>query len=720
VGEVTVVGGWRALVSRAIRKTRRGARVNADAAQITWIADGRGRERFGRELRRLVVWFPVDWLTAAASFYVAYALRFLDDTGSYQLSNGGRLAATVAGMAALFAVVNWGLRIHRRAWQYPAGAEVLLIASSIAVSTVISLAWDLLRPSLPSGRPIPISVVLVGAFFTGLAFTLVRYRSGFVPAMSHLSTRGRGGGGTQTRALVYGAGELGQLLVRRLQTHALGRTYRVVGFVDDDRAKQGMIVHGVPVLGGRNRLQALIEERRVDVLLMAMGQTEGEDMREILNLAHATSAQIKVADDVVDWIGDRYSAALLRDMRPEDLIGRSPVSPDRERCGPLISRQTVLVTGACGSIGSELVRQLLLLEPGRIVALDNNESGLFDLAIEIRALRPDVDLHLVVGDVKSFDQVEEVVRRERPDIIFHVAAYKHVGLMQSHPDQAIWTNVYGTWVVSRVSEAQDVRHLVLVSTDKAVNPSSVMGATKRMAEELVQYQARTRDPARSPLVTTVVRFGNVLGSRGSVIPTFEKQIALGGPVTVTDSKVTRFFMHTAEAAGLIIEAAALGGTGDLFMLDMGERVRIDDLARKMIRMRGLRPNVDVDIVYTGLREGEKMHEELTYGHEERLNTSHPRIFRVHTDSATSHRGGAIVETIERYFDRVIGRGELTSALSDIVADVLHRQDPPPRHDAGTADLVVHTLVESSPRASTSSSNQATPEGAISQPGSART
>jgi FlaA1/EpsC-like NDP-sugar epimerase len=395
-------------------------------------------------------------------------------------------------------------------------------------------------------------------------------------------------------------------------------------------------------------------------------------MRDILAVAQGTAAQIKVAHDVVNWMGDRYSAALLRDMRAEDLIGRQAAHLDHERCHDLVGGRTVLVTGGCGSIGSELIRQILALQPARIVAVDTNESGLYDLAVEIKALKAEVEMRVVVGDVTNRQRMLGLVRTEHPEVIFHVAAYKHVPLMELYPEEAAWTNVWGTWVMADAAALNGSGHFVLVSTDKAVNPSSVMGATKRMAEILVHgsHNGETVGHTATKVQMTIVRFGNVLGSRGSVIPTFERQIELGGPVTVTHSDMTRYFMHPEEAAALIVEAASLSTGDDVFMLDMGDRIRIEDLAYKMIRLRGLRPNVDIPLEYTGLRPGEKLHEELIYGYEHRRETAHPRVFQIESEAAPSLLRARIDRLIREFATGLVDRQAFTAQLVDIASDLV--------------------------------------------------
>jgi FlaA1/EpsC-like NDP-sugar epimerase len=305
-----------------------------------------------------------------------------------------------------------------------------------------------------------------------------------------------------------------------------------------------------------------------------------------------------------------------------------------------------------------------------------NESGLYDLAVEANALRADTAVSVVVGDVTNRERMLDLVRSEHPEVIFHVAAYKHVPLMETYPCEAAWTNVWGTSVMATAAAESTCNHFVLVSTDKAVNPSSIMGATKRMAEILVHRQ---RDDANSgggvPPKMTVVRFGNVLGSRGSVIPTFERQIELGGPVTITHSEMTRYFMHTEEAAALIVEAASLSVGSDVFMLDMGDRIRIEDLAYKMIRLRGLRPNVDVPIEYTGLRPGEKLHEELIYGHERRVDTEHPRVFQICSEDTAQLLGFRLERLIRDFASGVMPREEFTAQLVAIASEMVHPAQP---------------------------------------------
>ena len=422
------------------------------------------------------------------------------------------------------------------------------------------------------------------------------------------------------------------MLAWRLQTQEEGSRYHIVGFVDDDPAKQGMRVHGRKVLGGRQAIADIVQQERVELIVIAIHTISGQNFRDILSLCQSTAARVKTLPDVFQSLESLSDAALLRDVTIGDLLGRQPASVDYRACHALLAGEVVLVTGAAGSIGSQLCRQIVQFGPRLLLMLDNNETGLYDLSIELQtalsAQGLDADvvtprLCYVVADVTRRNTMEQVFRQHRPQIILHAAAYKHVPLMEEYPEEAIRVNVGGTRAVLELASTYEAKRFVFVSTDKAVNPTSAMGSTKRLGEMLV-----TASVPDGPLVACAVRFGNVLGSRGSVVPTFWRQIDMGGPLTVTHPEATRFFMSISEAASLILQAACLAQSGEVFMLEMGEQVRILDLAQRMIRLRGLRVGQDIPIVYTELRAGERLHEQLLADCEERVPTSHPKVFRI--------------------------------------------------------------------------------------------
>ncbi len=593
---------------------------NNEEVPSRWILD---------DLFRQLTSAALDSLVILAAFYIATALRFLDGPSPRLGSALAGLGNSAVLVVAVYLLVIKLWRLDRHAWQFARGSEIFSIFLAVAAGTLVLLLLDL-EMNTSAGRPIPISIVLIGGILTSLGIALVRFRWRLLVRTTPLRQ-----GDKRLRALIYGAGELGQHLASRLRL-ARGdeQSYQVVGFIDDDRKKVGRIVQGILVVGRGVDLAALVTRLEVDLVVLAFNDIPGDRLREIVASVEATDAQVRIVPNVLDVVSGAGSAPLTRDIRVSDLLGRQPASVDIAAGEVVLQDRTVVVTGACGSVGSELCRQALAYGPRHLVLLDNNESGLFDLEIELRPRADTCNLTSIVGDITQRERTARLLDEIRPDVVIHAAAYKHVPLMERFPDEAARVNVIGTLNVLRASVACGAERFVLVSTDKAVEPRSIMGMTKRLAEQLVlnaNYlpEAVARLAVGEPLpLCTAVRFGNVLGSRGSVVPTFAKQIDMGGPVTVTHPEMTRYFMDISEAAHLIIQAASLTDGNDLFMLDMGQRIRIDDLARRMIRMRGLRPDVDIPITYSGIRPGEKLHEELIYSGEQRQPTGHPSVHKV--------------------------------------------------------------------------------------------
>jgi len=419
--------------------------------------------------------------------------------------------------------------------------------------------------------------------------------------------------------LVVGAGEGGRLLVNELRRNLVWG-YWPVAFVDDDLDKLGTRVHGLPVLGTTADLPAIVRREHIDAVVIAIPSAPEVTIQRIANLARQTSARVLAMPHLGALLRGEARPSTLRSVEVTDVLGRPIVEPDVDRCRAFIAGRRVLVTGAAGSIGREVARQVAQLGPAVLLGLDINESDLFDLQQELGRMPSPVDFRPVVASVTNRQRLEAVFAKERPEIVFHAAAYKHVPMMEAYPQEAVSVNVIGTYETARIAAANGVERFVLVSTDKAVRPSSVMGATKRLAELAVRAVA-----AETGLSACAVRFGNVLGSRGSVIPLFEQQIAAGGPVTVTHPEVRRYFMTIPEAAGLIIQAGAFGDRDVIYMLEMGEEVLIRELAERLIRLRGLRVGEDIQIVYTGLRPGEKLREDLALDFEQAHPTPHPKI-----------------------------------------------------------------------------------------------
>ena len=437
------------------------------------------------------------------------------------------------------------------------------------------------------------------------------------------------GGPGARRVLIAGAGDAGTQVARAMREEAGG--YRAVGFVDDDSAKLGLVIGGVPVMGNRADLTHLVAEHDVHELWIAMPSAPGSVVREYVTRAQAAGLNtIKIVPGNSALLTGKVSFDDIRQVQLEELLGRDPVQIDIDQVSQFIRGKTVLVTGAAGSIGSEICRQVARLEPSRLVLMDQDETGIYDLNRELTSGRLVPEIEQVVGDVRDADKVEGVFAAYTPDVVFHAAAYKHVPLMEEHPDQAVKTNVFGTLVVAKAARRWQSRKFVLISTDKAVNPSSVMGATKRAAEVAIKHVG-----AWGQTEFVAVRFGNVLGSRGSVVPVFRDQIARGGPVTVTDPKMRRYFMTIPEAVLLVLQAGAIGRNGEVLVLDMGEPVRILDLARQLIILSGFKPDVEIPIVFTGIRPGEKLFEDILTAEEGTSATKAERVFVAHATTGLS-------------------------------------------------------------------------------------
>jgi len=434
---------------------------------------------------------------------------------------------------------------------------------------------------------------------------------------------GRKRGENDRRVLVVGAGAAGQMIVREIRENP-GLGMIEVGFVDDDKAKQGSRIYGLSVMGGHSDIRKLCEKHGIDEIIIAIPSASPSHLRHILDHCKDVTAKARILPGIGDLIDGKVSIRALRNVDLEDLLGRDPVALDADLLHRHITGHTVMVTGAAGSIGSELCRQIARLSPGRLILFEIAESPLFDLEMEMRGKFPTVGLVSVIGDVRDRGRVEEIVRTHRPAIIFHAAAYKHVPMMEIHPVEAVKTNVLGTRIVAEAAAKFGVERFVLVSTDKAVRPTNVMGATKRVAE-LVIHNIANRE---GPTVFVAVRFGNVLGSVGSVIPIFRRQLMTTGKLTVTHKEASRYFMLIPEAAGLILQAGGMGEGGEVFVLDMGEPVKIVDLAKSLIRLSGKELGVDAEIVFTGLRPGEKLREELIVEGEDVSGTTHPKVMKL--------------------------------------------------------------------------------------------
>lgn len=568
-------------------------------------------------LRQHGLSFARDGAIIALSYSFAEGLRF---DGPIPEDSFNLLLLALPVVIAVYLIVEYGLGIHRYLWQYAGMPDMRALLDACIVATVIVGIADLIIPGV---RPLPMSVVPAGGLFSLAGLLVVRlWRRLFISRRPAPTV-------ATSRVLIVGAGQGGQLAAAELLANR-GSQQFPVGFLDDDPAKAQKRIHGLPVLGTIEELRHVVLEYQIDTVAVAIPSASTRELDRILALAQPTNARIQILSDRAEML-TRQGLAGLRDIRLDDLLDRVPLnSPlDNTVVRDCIENRTVLVTGAAGSIGSELCRQIMRLSPGVLLALDNNESRLFALERELEMLPHAHLLRPVLADVADESGVERVFRDYRPDIVFHAAAYKHVPMLEAHPAEAVHVNIVGTANLCRAARVHGCDRFVFISTDKAVQPVNILGYSKRIGELLVH----AHDSDSTTFCS--VRFGNVIGSRGSALPEFIRQIDAGGPVTVTHPDVERYFMTIPEAVSLVIQAGALASGGELFMLDMGQPVKIAALARRIIRLRGLRPGKDIRITYTGLRPGEKLTEDLTYAGEQRRLLPDLPIFAVTDDIRAS-------------------------------------------------------------------------------------
>ena len=501
-----------------------------------------------------------------------------------------------------------GLGLDRGWWRFVSLPDVLRIALGNLLGSIVC---GLAILSLIAG--FPRSVYFIDFLITLLLTCGVRVavRVVFESARQGSQVAGK-------RILIYGAGAGGQILAREIRSNP-SLPYTVCGYVDDDSNKQGISLQGISVLGRASDLGKLVSRHNIQEVLIAVPSASGPEMAFMMEACHAAGVQCKTVPGMAEAMGHCGLATQVRNVNVEDLLGRTPIQLDHDRIRTQHEYKTVLVTGAGGSIGSELCRRIARFSPKAIVGFDVAECGLFELEQEMRKSFPGVAFHPAMGSVQNPQRIAEVFQRYAPSLVYHAAAYKHVPLMEAHLIEAVENNIFGTWNLVHAARRQKVSEFVMVSSDKAVRPANIMGLTKRVAELLVQSQ----DDTETKFIS--VRFGNVLASNGSVIPTFQKQISRGGPVTVTHAEMRRYFMTIPEAVQLILQASTMGAGGEIFVLDMGDPVRIMDLARKMIILSGLRPQEDIKIEVTGMRPGEKLFEELSSENETCRRTHHEKI-----------------------------------------------------------------------------------------------
>ena len=555
--------------------------------------------------------FSFDAVLIAASLVISYALRFNTvELGPYWRQIGTILPLMLAIRLGVFA----SLGLYRGMWRFTGVRDLVSLVQAVSISLGFVMAVLFLAFRL---EEYPRSVFIIDWFVVlvlvgGNRFLYRLYHEGMLKAGAAQNAAARS-------ILVVGAGRAGEMILREI----LGNyrlNYTPVGFVDDDRKKRNMTIHGYRVLGNTREIPRIVKKHAIAEVFLAIPGASGAAKRRIMRTCKRAGIKSKTLPAVSEILNGSAKVSMLREFQIEDLLGREPARLDTASIREFLKDKTVLITGAGGSIGSELCRQVMQFSPGRLVLFERSEYNLYQIQMKLSELYPEARVHAVIGDILNQGRVEQTFGRFMPEVVFHAAAYKHVPLMEMNPHEALWNNVHGTAIVARCSHTYGVRKFVMVSTDKAVRPTNIMGASKRIAELICQGIGSN---SKTQFVT--VRFGNVLNSVGSVIPHFKRQIERGGPVTVTHPDIYRYFMTIPEAVQLIMQAGAMGNGGELFLLDMGQPVKIVDLARDMISLSGLEPDRDIKIVFTGLRPGEKLYEELLTAGEEIKSTLHEKI-----------------------------------------------------------------------------------------------
>lgn len=563
-----------------------------------------------RLLFRILLLAIADSLLIFAAQYLALFLRFEFDFAAVEESGFlNSLFAIIRIQIPLTILVFALFGLYTSLWAFAGLGEAIRICiASVLVSVVQYFLMRIMN--LPIPRTFPILNIMLLAIFT--CFLRFSYR--IVRAIRHKSAN------KSRRTLVVGAGAASAAAIQDLRNSEYSRN-KVICIVDDDPAKIGRRLHDIPILGNRNDIPTLVERKHIEEIILAIPSATATQRREIAQICEQTGCETKVLPSIAQIASGHLDVRQIRKIQIEDLLGRDSVKVDTDEIGRYVEGKVVMVTGGGGSIGSELCRQIAAHKPKLLIIFDIFENGAYSIQQELRHKHPELNLEVLIGSIRDQRRLDDIFSTYRPQIVYHAAAHKHVPLMENNPREAVKNNVFGTRNLCRSASMFGTEIFVQISTDKAVNPTNVMGATKRICEMIVQAYSRN-----SKTRFVCVRFGNVLGSNGSVIPLFRRQIEHGGPVTVTHKDIIRYFMTIPEAVSLVLQAGVYAHNGEIFILDMGEPIRIDDLARNMIRLSGYEPDVDIKIEYTGLRPGEKLYEELLMGEEGIRSTANHLIF----------------------------------------------------------------------------------------------
>ncbi|MCG3120351.1 MAG: UDP-N-acetyl-alpha-D-glucosamine C6 dehydratase [bacterium] len=599
-------------------------------------------DRFSIVVRRALL-ACTDVCSASLSLYLAFYLRFEGNIPATQMALFWKIALLQIPLR-LICFFRFGL--YRGIWRYASIEDLMTIFRAVSVSSLMAIAAALFSRTFGE---LPRSVFVIDWIFTVTFVGGIRF---FWRVFLMSPFQPKGG----KRVLIIGAGDAGESLLRTILLH--GSDFHVVGLLDDNPTKKNMYLHGIPVLGGLRELAAWVTRSQVEEIFIAIPSAPPAVFREIVSQCHQVKVKFRRLPATSDLLNGRVKINHLPEVQLEDLLGRTPVSLKNENVIALLRDKIVMVTGAGGSIGSELCRQIAHFQPRLLVMLDHAENGLYHLDVDLRQKKIEVARCLVVADIADAWRIADIFAQYHPQIIFHAAAHKHVPLMESNKKEALKNNVLGSRVLAEAADRYGAEKFVMISTDKAVNPTSIMGASKRLAEMLLQGMARY---SQTSFIT--VRFGNVLGSEGSVVPLFKKQLLEGGPLTVTHPDIQRYFMTIPEAVQLVLQAGAMGKGGEIFVLDMGQPVKIVDLANNLITLSGYKPE-DIGIQFVGLRPGEKLYEELWISDEKMLPTPHEKIMRAQSVMPVHALNGEVDDLLQLI--KTASEAEVIQCLAHLV------------------------------------------------------
>lgn len=585
------------------------------------------KDRIQLLVRRFFL-FLTDTFLLNACVYLSLIMRFDVGIVSIEPQYISNYVENMLPYTIMSLLIFWLFRLYHSLWQYASIAEVYRIAEACIIVEVVHFLSNKI-----AGNMLPRSCYFNAAIYLIIAICASRFMYRMIRTVLNKYRNIK----TSNNVMIIGAGEATNVIMKEIQNSSYLANSNIACIIDDDRRKVGKYIRGVKVIGTRDKIKEAAKLYDIDEIIFAIPSASNEVKRDILNICKETDCTLKILPGVYQMVDGEINVNSIRNVDVLDLLGRDPIEVDIESIMGYVKDKVIMVTGGGGSIGSELCRQLVSHKPKQLIIFDIYENNAYDIQQELKINYPDANVVTLIGSIRNVSRLESVFAQYKPDIVYHAAAHKHVPLMEVSPDEAVKNNVVGTWNVARMADKYGVKKFVMISTDKAVNPTNVMGATKRICEMIVQTY---NEISKTDFVA--VRFGNVLGSNGSVIPLFKRQIEAGGPVTVTDPNIIRYFMTIPEAVSLVLQAGAYAKGGEIFILDMGEPVKIDDLAKNLIRLSGYTLGVNMEIKYTGLRPGEKLYEELLMK-EEGLQE---------TDNKLIHIGKPIEFDKENFFDNL--------------------------------------------------------------------